>query len=73
MSIPLLVEMAALTPLIEEPCDKNGLFLVSSGECRMSNKNPIRHRTGDPVCTLHSTLYYQILASFTGYVCLAFH
>ena len=34
MSIPLLVEMAALTPLIEEPCDKNGLFLVSSGECR---------------------------------------
>ena len=45
MSIPLLIEMAVLTPLIEEPCDKNGLFLVSKAECRMSNGIFIRHRT----------------------------
>lgn len=63
MSILLLVEVAALTPPIEEPCDKK--WAIVSVEWRV--------QTGDPVCTLHSTLYYHILASFTGYVCLAFH
>lgn len=63
MSIPLLVEVAALTPLTEEPCDKK--WVIFNVEWRV--------QTGSPVCTLHSTLYYQILASFTGYVCLAFH
>lgn len=59
---------SALTPLIEEPCDKK--WAIFSVEWSVQN---VKQDSYSTFCTLHSTLYYQILANFTGYVCLAFH